>query len=304
MTRRRVLTLALGAAAAAVARPGAAQQVPWSAGTERPTTKAPPNATDCHHHIYSSRFAVDPKAVLRPGDASIEDYRQLQKRIGTTRHVVVQPSTYGLDNSGLIEVLQTFGPTARGVAVVNPDVSDEELGKLHAAGVRGIRFNILAPGGATSIDMVAPLARRIAPLGWHVDVFASPDLIVQSKALWSSLPCDVVFDHLGRVPAADHPAFAVLTELMQARKAWVKLSSPYMISTIGPPTYADRSVVAQAFVRAAPDRCVWGSDWPHPTEKDKPDDALLFDLLANWAPATTTRNRILVDNPARLYGFT
>jgi len=91
---------------------------------------------------------------------------------------------------------------------------------------------------------------------------------------------------------------------MQARKAWVKLSSPYMISTIGPPTYADRSVVAQAFVRAAPERCVWGSDWPHPTEKDKPDDALLFDLLANWAPATTTRNRILVDNPARLYGFT
>jgi predicted TIM-barrel fold metal-dependent hydrolase len=306
-TRRRLLQLAVGAAtAAALTRAKAAQPVPWSSGTESPKTKAPPNATDCHHHIYSSRFAVDPKAVLRPGDATIEDYRLLQKRIGTSRHVVVQPSTYGFDNRGLIEVLQAFGPSARGVAVVNPGVSDDELKKLHAAGVRGIRFNVFAGGGVTSLDMATPLAERIAPMDWHIQVHATADLIAQSKDLWNRLPCDVVFDHLGRVPHVAHPAFAVLDRLMQKGTGWIKLSGAYMGSTVGPPTYADRSAVAQAFAAAAPERCVWGSDWPHPTEKNdnKPDDAILFDLLTAWAPHETVRNRILVDNPARLYGFT
>ncbi len=306
-TRRRLLQLAAaGAATAALTRAWAAQAVPWSTGTEAPKTKAPPNAADCHHHIYSSRFAVDPKAVLRPGDASIDDYRLLQKRIGTTRHVIVQPSTYGFDNGGLTEALQAFGPSARGVAVVNPGVSDEELKKLHAAGVRGIRFKVVTGGGVTSLDMAPPLAERIAPMDWHIQVNASAEMIAQSKNLWNRLPCDVVFDHLGHVPDLAHPAFGVLDRLMQKGTGWVKLSGAYMASTVGPPTYADRSTVAQAFASAAPERCLWGSDWPHPTEKydNKPDDAILFDLLAVWAPHDATRNRILVDNPARLYGFT
>jgi predicted TIM-barrel fold metal-dependent hydrolase len=307
LTRRNVLTLAASAAASSVLPAYAAQSVPWSSGIAAASTKAPPNATDCHHHIYSSRFQVDPNSVLRPADASIEDYKLLQKRVGTSRNVIVQPSTYGIYNGGLVETLQGFGPSARGVAVVNTMVSDDELKKLHAAGVRGIRFNILTPGGATSIDMAAPLSKRIASMGWHIQVHASANLIADQKDLWNSLPCDVVFDHLGHLQAlgTGHPAFGVMTELLQKGKGWVKLSGAYMDTKVGAPTYADSTIVAQAFVKAAPERLVWGSDWPHPTEKNdyKPDDAILFDLLAIWAPDETIRNRILVDNAAKLYQF-
>src|SRR5450755_1171356 len=154
--RRAVLAMAAGASVAVVATARAQVAVPWSVGTELPKTKAPPNATDCHHHIYSSRFKVDPNSTLRPGDASVADYRLLQKRIGTSRNVVVQPSTYGVFNDGLVEALSEFGPTARGVAVVNAGVTDAELKRLDAAHVRGIRFN-LATGGATTIEMLEPL---------------------------------------------------------------------------------------------------------------------------------------------------
>jgi predicted TIM-barrel fold metal-dependent hydrolase len=305
LTRRNLLTLAVGTAAS-LARLAGAQSVPWSAGTEAAKPKAPPHATDCHHHIYDSRFPVDPRAALHPDDASVGDYRLLQRRIGTSRNVVVQPSTYGIDNGGLIAALQAFGPSARGIAVVDTTVSDVELQTLHAAGVRGIRFNVVAPGGVTSIDMVAPLAKRIAALRWHVQVFATADLIAGTEDLWRGLPCDVVFDHLGHVPRVDHPAFGVIQRLMHEGRAWVKLSGAYIGSTVGPPTYADRSVVARAFVKAAAGRCLWGSDWPHPTERPdhKPDDAILFDLLADWAPDPSIRQRILVDNPAKPYGFT
>jgi predicted TIM-barrel fold metal-dependent hydrolase len=306
-SRRDVLALAAGTAVAGLTSAKAAQPVPWSTGTEAAKIKAPANATDCHHHIYSGKFQVDPKSVLRPADASIEDYKLLQKRIGTSRNVIVQPSTYGIYNSGLIETLRGFGPSSRGVAVVNPSVSDDELKQLNEAGVKGIRFNILTPGGATSLDMAPPLAKRITPMGWHIQVHASADLIAKEKDLWNSLPCDVVFDHLGhlQVLGSSHPAFAVMTDLLQKGKGWVKLSGAYMDTKVGPPTYADSTAVAQAFVKAAPERLVWGSDWPHPTEKNenKPDDAILFDLLAVWAPDEKIRNRILVDNPAKLYRF-
>ena len=156
--------------------------MPWSTGTEIAKTKAPANATDCHHHIYSSRFKVDPTSVLRPGDASVADYHLLQKRTGTSRNVVVQPSTYGVFNDGLVEALGEFGPTARGVAVVNTSVTDDELKRLDAARVRGIRFN-LATGGATSVDMIEPLAKRIAPLGWHIQMNCVADVTVDNKDL-------------------------------------------------------------------------------------------------------------------------
>jgi len=306
-SRRAVLGVVAGAAATSISR-ASAQQVAWSTGAEPANTKAPANATDCHHHIYSSNFPIAPTAVLRPADATIEHYRLLQKRIGTSRNVAVQPSTYGTDNTGLVEVLRVFGPSARGVAVVNTSVTDAELKRLHEAGVRGIRFNILTPGAAVSLDMAEPLAKRIAPMGWHIQIHASADLIAQSKILWNSLPCDVVFDHLGHIPqpqGINHPAFAVMSDLLQQGKGWVKLSGLYMETRVGPPTYADSSAVAAAFVKAAPERLVWGSDWPHPTEKNdnKPNDAILFDLLSTWASDDAIRHRILVENPAKLYGF-
>jgi predicted TIM-barrel fold metal-dependent hydrolase len=310
LDRRAVLAMGVGASAAAMVstRTQAQVAVPWSAGTEPPKTHSPPDAVDCHHHIYSSRFKVDPNSTLRPGDASVADYRLLQKRIGTSRNVVVQPSTYGVFNDGLLEALDEFGPSARGVAVINTDVTDAELRRLDGARVRGIRFNLATPGGATSMDMLEPLAMRIAPMGWHVQFNMSADTTLAAKDLLNRLPCQIVFDHLAHMPeplGIGHPAFAVVVDLLERGKAWVKLSGAYADTKIGAPTYADSTTVAQAYVKTAPERLVWGSDWPHPSEKDnaKPDDAILFDLLAQWAPIETVRNRILVDNAVKLYGF-
>jgi predicted TIM-barrel fold metal-dependent hydrolase len=219
----------------------------------------------------------------------------------------VQPSTYGVFNDGLIEALQECGPAARGVAVVNADVADDELKRLGAAGVVGVRFNLANPG-ATTLEMLEPVAKRVAPLGWHIQFNMPSDTMLAIKDVLYRLPCPMVFDHLAHVPepaGITHPAFAMVVDLLQKGKAWLKLSGAYQDTKVGPPTYADSTAVAQAFVKAAPGRLVWGSDWPHPTEQSKtlPDDAVLFDLLAEWAPDEAVRNRILVDNPAKLYGF-
>ena len=283
------------------------QAVPWSSGTEPPKLKAPPNACDCHIHIYDSRFPFAPNAKLRPPDATVDDYRRLQKRIGTTRTVVVTPSTYGTDNSCTLDAIAELGGTARGVAVVDTSVTDAELRRLDGGGVRGIRFNLVIAGGPT-IDMLEPLSKRVNDLGWHVQIQLLGDQIVEAADLLQRLPSPIVFDHMGRIPepaGIDDPAFAFVLKLVDRGRTWVKLSSAYQVSKSGPPGYGDASKVAKAYVSAAAERMVWGSDWPHPTEKAdaKPDDAILFDLMADWAPDEATRNRILVDNPAALYGF-
>jgi D-galactarolactone isomerase len=301
------------AAGAGVA--GCAQQpvtgetyVRHSVGRQPSKVKAPPNATDCHHHIYDARFPPTPTATLRPADAIVADYYDLQKRIGTTRHVIVQPSTYGVDNRLLVEAIAAFGQrTTRGVAVVNTTVTDAELRRLHDAGVRGIRFN-LAPPGTTTLDMVRPLAARIAPMGWHIQVNAPAAALLEAKAVWNDLPVQVVFDHLAHIPQpldVGNPTFVMVRDLVQRGKAYVKLSGLYFDSKVGPPTYADNVQVATIYAREGPERMLWGSDWPHPTEgyDKKPDDAVLFDLLAESVPNEAARTRILVDNPAKLYQF-
>jgi D-galactarolactone isomerase len=285
----------------------AAAQVKWSAGSEAPHLKAPTHAADCHHHIYDARYPVDPKSTLRPGDALVEDYRALQKRIGTTRNVIVQPSTYGLDNRCALDALAAFGPTARAVVVVNDTVSDAELRRLDRLGVRGIRFN-LVQAGATTPEMVEPLSKRINDLGWHIQINASADRLMDLMAILERVPSPVVLDHLAHVPQPDgvkHPLVARVLALIDRGRTWVKLSGAYVDSKVGPPAYADSSAVARAYVKAAPERLLWGSDWPHPTEQQKqlPDDAVLFDLLGEWVPDEGVRHRILVENPATLYGF-
>jgi predicted TIM-barrel fold metal-dependent hydrolase len=285
----------------------ALEPVPWSSGTEPPKLKAPPNACDCHMHNYDSRFPVAPYAKLRPADATPDDYRLFQKRIGTTRNVVVTPSTYGTDNSCTLDAMAKLGASAHGVAVVDTSVSDAELKRLNESGIRGIRFN-LVQSGATTIDMVEPLSKRVNDLGWHVQIHMLGDRIVEVGDLLLRLPSPIVFDHLARIPepaGVDHPAFAVVRKLIDGGRTWVKLSGAYQDTKVGPPGYDDSSKVARAYVKAAPERLVWGSDWPHPTEKvdAKPDDAILFDLLIDWAPDEAIRNRILVDNPAELYRF-
>jgi hypothetical protein len=167
---------------------GQAQQpVPWSSGTEPPKLKAPPNACDCHMHIYDSRFPVAPNAKLRPADATADDYRLFQKRIGATRNVVVTPSTYGTDNSCTLDAMAKLGATARGVAVVDASVSDAELKRLNELGIRGIRFN-LVQSGATTIDMVEPLSKRVNDLGWHLQIHMLGDQIVEVEDLCDGCP--------------------------------------------------------------------------------------------------------------------
>jgi predicted TIM-barrel fold metal-dependent hydrolase len=286
---------------------GQAIQVKWSSGTEAPVMDVPKNACDCHHHIYDpEHFPYDPKAGLKPKPATLADYRMLQKRLGLTRDVIVQPSTYGTDNRILIASMKQIGKTARGVAVVNTGVSDAELKELNAAGTRGIRFN-LAQGGGTTWEMIEPLAQRILPMGWHVQIQAEGKDILANMDVLNKQPCQVVFDHLAHIPEPEGvkaPLFAKVVEMLQKKKAWVKLSGFYYESLVGPPDYPDSVEVAKGYAKAAPDRCVWGSDWSHPLNKEdaKPNDAHLLDLMSKVADKPTLK-RILVDNPAKLYGF-
>jgi len=257
-------------------------------------------------HIYDPRLPQLPSRSL-VSNAAVPDYRLLQKRNGTTRVVVVQPRNHATDNQVTLDAVAQLGANARGVAVLHPTVTDAELKKLDAGGIRGIRFSLGDPATAVvAIDMLEPLSKRIAVLGWHVQLHMPGDMIAANADLLRRLPSQIVIDHMGRFPPAvglAHPAYPVILGLIDKGRTWVKLAGAYLNTQIGPPTYADATRIAQAFVKAAPERLVWGSDWPHPTENNKPDDALLFDLLATWAPDEVVRNRILVTNPEVLYGF-
>jgi len=309
LDRRRVLKAGLAAMAAGATmrvQESRAEAAPNSSGSGPAKLKAPANACDCHMHIYDARFpAVRPGSRMQT-NGTVADYRALQKRTGTTRTVVVTPAVYVTDNRVTLDAIAALGD-ARGVAVVHPSVTDAELKAMADGGIRGIRFTQFDPNTATTtIDMIEPLSKRVNDLGWHVQIHMRGDQIADAADLLLRLPSPIVFDHMGRLPQPDginHPAFAVIRKLIDRGRTWVKLSGAYMDTRVGPPTYADKTAIAQAFLKAAPERMVWGSDWPHPTEKEKPDDAVLFDLLAEWAPEQATRRRILVDNPAALYGF-
>jgi len=279
-------------------------QVPNSAGTAPPKLKAPANACDCHMHIYdAARFPPHRPDARAQSDARVEEYRLFQQRIGTSRVVIVQPASNHIDNAVTLDAIARLGSQARGIAVVHPTVTDAELKRLIDGGVRGIRFTQFDPRtAATTRDMIEPLAKRVAPLGLHVQIHLRGDQIVECADLLQRLPGTIVFDHLGRLTnGLNDPAFAVLRRMIDRGNTWMKLSGAYMLSE--PPDYPGSVPVARAYIAAAPERMVWGSDWPHPTEKDKPDDAALFDLMSAWAPDEKTRSRILVDNPATLYGF-
>lgn len=283
-------------------------EVPHSAGTARPATAAPAGACDAHLHVYDARFPAAAGQAMLPR-ATVAEYRLLQQRNGTSRVVVVQPRAAGTDNAVTVDAVAQFGlADARGVAVVHPAVSDAELEALDAGGIRGVRISVHEPHLAvTTVDMIGPLARRIAGLGWHVQLHMTAGQIVANAATIERLPCRIVIDHRARLPAgagSAHPAFAIVRRLLDAGRTWVKLSGPYLDSATGGPAWDDVAEGARALAAAAPERMLWGSDWPHPTEKSaKPDDAALFDRLADWSPDEATRRRIFVDNPCEIYGF-
>ncbi|WP_342731227.1 amidohydrolase family protein [Bradyrhizobium sp. B117] len=284
-----------------------AQNVRWSSGSEKPRIVPPAGATDCHFHTYDKTYPAVKGATLLPEDALPDDYRALQRRIGVTRGVIVQPSTYGTDNRLQIASRQALGAeNFRVVAVVPEDISDADLRRLDEQGVRGVRFNLGFPGVLT-VESLKPLAPRLADLGWHCQINMRPKQIEDHADLLASLPGRLVFDHLAQVPqpgGVESAPFKIIRGLLDRGKTWVKLSGPYVSSKQGAPDYADAGAVAAAYVKAAPERMVWGSDWPHPSERDsKPDDARLFDLFAQCAGSDLAFKRILVDNPAELYGF-
>lgn len=283
--------------------------VPHSAGTRRPRRALPAGACDAHMHIFDPRFAPSPHWQRKPPEADVATYRRLQQRLGTQRTVVVMPSTYGTDNACTLDALGQLGDSARGVAVVDADVPHTELQRLASHGVCGLRVNFVSPQswGVTTPAMLETLARKAGALGWHIQVFAHPEQLVAMEPLLAALPAPLVIDHLGRIDPADGargPAFDVVRRLLDGGNTWVKLSGIYMRSRDGAPGYRDTAPLGQALVRQAPERLVWGSDWPHTTERPgSVDDADLVDVLLAWCGSDETLRRVMVDNPQQLYGF-
>ena len=293
------------------AGPGAPPCAPPDFAPRKPRTGFPALACDCHAHILgpASRFAYSPDRVYTPPDCLLPDYRAMLATLGVERAVLVQPSVYGTDNTVMLDALREGGPAFRGVAVVDWDVADREIESLHALGVRGVRVNVVdvkEGGGVLPVERLRGLARRVAPLGWHVELLAHVDEFPALDRDLADFPADVVFGHLGymRTDRGAHaPGFRALVRLLAAGRAWVKLTGPYRISA-GAMPHADVTAFARELVRAAPDRVVWGSDWPHVMVKGAmPNDGDLADLLPDWIPDEALRRRVLVDNPARLYGF-
>lgn len=270
-----------------------------------PELRVPEGACDCHIHIYEDRFPVVPQAVFKPPHAPLADYLAVRKALGLSRVVVVQPNGYGYDNTCTLEAMAALGNTARGVAIVPPDTPDAELERLTRAGVRGIRYFLL-PGGILGWDSLETMAARVRSFGWHVQLQLDGRELPRYEEALARLPVPLVIDHNGKFldpVQTSHPGFQSLVRLLRAGNTWVKLSAPYETSKAGPPHYADVGVLARGLVAANPERCVWATNWPHPAHDPRPESAPLLDLLLEWADDDATRSRILVDNPARLYGF-
>jgi D-galactarolactone isomerase len=271
-----------------------------------PLLKTPPQTCDTHMHFYDKRFQTLPGTPLPP-DASVEDYRQLMGWLGIERVVVVQPNAYGDDNRLTMDSVARLGPCARAAVVVKPGVSDDELERLTQGGARALRFMALH-GGTLPLEALDDMTARIIPFGWHAIVQLDGRLLPDYEAQLMRLKCPFTIDHVGKflepVPT-DHAAFKSLLRLVDGGRCWVKLSAPYETSKTGGPAYKDVGQLAKALVRAAPERMLWASNWPHAqaAKFGYPDDATLLDLLLDWAPGEQDRVKILASNPAELYGF-
>lgn len=280
----------------------------WSSGQNKPQLVVPAKAVDCHFHIFSADFPVAVNALLRPPPASVAAYRVLQKRLGVSRGVLVQPSTYGTDNRAYLGLMEELGSADyRMIAVISPTVSDTELEDMHQRGVRGIRFN-LAQAGAASLSTLERLSARVDALGWHCQLQLPAEVFLSAQPLLARLQSRLVFDHVARIEqplGVDGTIYRFVLKFLEKGRSWVKLSAPYIDSHAGAPRYEDVGTVVSSLVRAAPERMLWGSDWPHATEPldDKPNDADILDLLGSWVPDERQRNHILVENPSHLYGF-
>jgi D-galactarolactone isomerase len=275
----------------------------------RPRLIAPPKACETHSHIYgpADRYPRFPGRKPPNWTASLGAYEAMLRRLGMERCVIVQPSLYSTDNRCTLDAIKQLGLSrARGVAVTKKDIGPKELQQLHDAGVRGLRFYLIVDDFRMSD---APeMARRIAPLGWHLQVQDRGNWLPEAIPVLEKLPVDVVIDHIGRTPpenGVNDPGFQALLRFLERGRCWVKISAPYLASTDGPPHYSDVGPKVRALVSVRPDRLVWAANWPHPnhTPGNKPEEADCLDVLLDWVPDAAVRNAILAGNPAKLYGF-
>jgi D-galactarolactone isomerase len=268
--------------------------------------KVPKGACDTHMHFYDGEKTAKP-GTPNPGRFTVPMYRELQKRLGLERVIVVQPNAYAYDNSVILAAMRELGASAKGVAVVKPDANEQELERLTQAGICAVRIMTLL-GGTLGFDVMDRVMARVHPFGWHANIQLDGRELPKVEAQIKRLPGKFVIDHTGKflepVPP-EHESFKSLLRLVDTGRCWVKLSAPYETSKTGAPKYDDVGRLAKALVKHAPDRMLWASNWPHPSvpKEQRPDDAELLDLLLDWAPDEKAHRKILTDNPAQLYGF-
>ena len=288
----------------------------WYAGPSKPRFQLPPGSVDAHCHVFGpgDRFPYAPERKYTPGDASREQLFALRDHLGFARNVIVQATCHGSDNRALVDALEHAGDKSRGVATVSRDVTDAELQALHAAGVRGTRFNFVKRlADFTPREVLLEIAQRIAPLGWHVVVYFEAQDLPELYDFFTALPTTVVVDHMGRPDVrkpVDGPEFGLFLKMLREHgNIWSKVSCPERLSVSGPPAldgersaYRDVVPFARRLIETFPDRVLWGTDWPHPNLKDHmPDDGLLVDFIPHIAVTAELQRKLLVDNPTRLY---
>ncbi|MCR5872470.1 MULTISPECIES: amidohydrolase [unclassified Sphingomonas] len=280
----------------------------WVDTPSKPSWTPPPGAIDAHVHVFGpeAEFPFSPKAKYHPEDATPEMLFALRDHLGLSRNIIVQASCHGTDNAATLAGIAKSGGLARGVAVVDPDIGVEELKALHEGGIRGVRFNFLkrlvdnAPK-----DKFLEIARKIAPLGWHVIVYFEADILEELVPFLEAIPTTIVVDHLGRPDIAQGPDGADITAFKQLLDThpniWTKVSGAERLSIQGPP-FDDFVEVIRPVVERYPDRVLWGTDWPHPNMEHRiPDDGQLVDVLPRIAPTAELQRKLLIDNPMRLY---
>ncbi len=278
----------------------------WYTGPSKPRFKVPQGAVDAHCHVFgpAAIFPYAPGRRYTPEDAPKEALAALHAHLGIDRAVIVQASCHGTDNRAMLDALASAPDRYRGVAIADATVSDADLAAMHRAGVRGVRFNFVKHlGGAPDLKVFAAVVDRVRHLSWHVVLHVDAPDIIPLSGMIRSLPLPFVIDHMGRVPAAaglTQPPLRALLDLAKLDRCWIKVCGSERISL---PPYQDAVPIAHAIVEAIPDRVLWGTDFPHPNPTHKVDEADLVDLVPLIAPTDVLRQKLLVDNPARLYGF-
>ena len=284
--------------------------MPPDPDTRTPDYRPPPGATDAHCHIFGpgAVYPYAPDRTYTPPDAPLARFKELQATLGLERAVLVNASCHGTDNAVILDAIAQSGGKYRGVANVDGSITDAELALLHEGGIRGIRFNFVQHlGGTPDMAEFHRLVNRIRSLEWHVVLHFDAADLLEFEEMLRGLPVPFVIDHMGRVPTKDgleQRPFSILLQTAQMDNCWVKICGAERISSAGPP-FIDAVPFAQAILEICPDRALWGTDWPHPNiKKHMPNDGDLVDLIPLFMPDPAMQQKVLVDNPQRLYGFT